>query len=182
MSQAPTSNIGVCSSRPFRASSRMGKTLCKLRKTRSTFCARVINTRWPVGLLFRRRRLGRSWLILGLLAYHVSKAILNVTNSQRLATGFLRAAAASYRHAQMYGVCEMLREKWPAVCPLAPAHGLLPSQALGIKDGAPPPLRRASISTSAETVASQHSSGGSALDKDKIAEKKAPHDQLDALA
>jgi hypothetical protein len=130
-----------------------------------------------------RRTAQNCWVLIpGLLAYYISKAILNTTNSQRLATGFLRAAAASYRHAQMYGVCEMLREKWPVVCPIAPAHGLLPSQALGVKDGVPPPLRRASISTSNETVASQHSSGGSSLDKDRIADKKASHDQLDALA
>lgn len=118
----------------------------------------------------------------GLLAYYISTAILKATNSQRLATGFLRAAAASYLQAEMFGVCGMLREKWPAVCPIAPSHGLLPSQALGVKDGIPPPLRRASISTSNETVVSQHSSGESSLDKDRIAEKKAPHDQLDALA
>jgi hypothetical protein len=118
----------------------------------------------------------------GLLSYHVGQAILKATRSERLATGFLRAAAVSYRQAEMFGLCEMLREKWPAVCPAAPSHGILPSQALGTQDGTgPPPLRRASLSISSETVISAHSSGASSLERGSEA-KKLNADQLDALA
>lgn len=118
----------------------------------------------------------------GLLSYYVAQAILKATKSERLAAGFLQAAAGYYRKAEMFGLCEMLREKWPAVCPAAPSHGVLPSQALGLRDGTgPPPLRRSSLSTSSETVISAHSSGTSSLERGSEA-KKLNADQLDALA
>ena len=117
----------------------------------------------------------------GLLSFYLGQSILRVTNSQRLASGFLRAAAGCYRNAEMIGLCEMLRKRWPSACPSPPATPLLPSQALGILPSlAPPPLRRASLSNSAETAISHPSSGTT---QERLTDpKRGSNDQLDALA
>ncbi|KAL7420434.1 hypothetical protein Q5752_004384 [Cryptotrichosporon argae] len=113
-------------------------------------------------------------VLCGLLNYLIADAIRRATGSDKLATGFIRAAFASYRSAEQHGLCQMLKRRFPNTCPALPAATVLPSQRLGVVV-APPVLRRASVSTSNETTVSNRSK-----DTDE-ANASAVNDSLDAL-
>jgi len=155
----------------------------KRRKRRSILCLITGSMR----LLVRLK--SEDPLTLGLLSYRIAMGILESTKSLRLAAGFLRTASEAYQRAQMFGVCEMMRERWPLVCPYISTPVTLPSQILrhshhleSMSSG-PPPLRRASISTSNETTASIHSSGNQSGDVHKAQDNRSFNvDQLDTLA
>lgn len=100
--------------------------------------------------------------------------VRETTGSERLASGYTRAAAFAYKSGASWGLCQYLHKLHPTVC--APCDVQVRFAADLAMPRSPPKMRRRSMSQSNETVASSESTRVRAGDS-PVAE-----DSLDSLA
>lgn len=96
------------------------------------------------------------------------------TRSDRLAAGYVRAAAQAYKSAESWGICKYLHTLYPTICPPCEVQIKLSDDILVPRS--PPKVRQRSMSQSNETQVSMDTTASRARE-DTPAE-----DSLDSLA
>lgn len=127
-----------------------------------------------------------QYLLSGLLNYIVADVLIERTGSLKLATGFVRSAFAGYRMSGAAGACEVLRQRYPMLCPTTtitprgPTEFFMPDHV--------PVARRPSMSTlsvTGETMTTSSQApngGGETLSSSQDTQTLSERDQLDTLA
>jgi hypothetical protein len=98
----------------------------------------------------------------------------------KLAAGYFMAAFVAYRSAESFGLCYMLRERWPGLMPAPPPQIHLPVEPLPSGVSIAPRFRRASVLQSNETVTSSGASSHSRA-RDEQGSISSAEDNLDTL-
>lgn len=126
-----------------------------------------------------------QYLLSGLLNYIVADVLIERSGSLKLATGFIRSAFAGYRLSGASGACEVLRQRYPMLCPTTTVTARGPTEFF-MPDHVPivrrPSMSTLSVTGETMTTSSQAPNGGgetvsSTQDTQTLSER----DQLDTL-